>query len=385
MAPLIINPVQQRAERVARHLQEARADVLIAGSATAIAYVAGVNIRPFTAPGTLLVLEASGTLRLLASEADRTAVEHSGYQGNADYWPIGDVGGSGRQAVLAMYLGTFGAGSRVALEGEATQVHGPALAAILSQAESVDAAPILDAAARIKDDEELRLLREAANLADIAYTAVVDRMTPELRAYEIVRNVDRSLRSAGGGDAWSPLEHSAGVTRASHFPKNSLVTLLGRVPETGVLDPGQPLPFALYPLSRLYTGAAGTTIVFEQPSASLKSAADALSAATEAAIAAVAPGVRADEVYAAYKRGLQGAVAPERLDPVIGYSVGTGVGRPLLSAGSSDVLEPGMALSIRTAASLDGGPGIAFQSTVLVTGSGHERLNIVPQRLIHLY
>ncbi|HKU35452.1 MAG TPA: M24 family metallopeptidase [Paenarthrobacter sp.] len=385
MAPLTINPVQQRAERLAHHLQDAHVDVLIAGSPAAIAYAAGLNIRPFTAPGTLLLLEAGGSVRLLASEADRTAVEHSGYQGNADYWPVGDVSGSGRQAVLTMYLAHVGAGSRVALEGDATQVHGPALAAILADAEVTDAAPILDAAARIKDDDELRRLREAANLVDIAYTAVVDRMTPELRAYEIVRNVDRSLRSAGGGDAWSPLEHAAGITRASHFPKNSLVTLLDRIPETGVLHRGEPLPFALYPLSHLYTGAAGTTIVFEPPSASLKNAADALSAATEAAIAAVAPGVRADEVYAAYKRGLGGAIAPGHLDPVIGYSVGTGVGRPLLAAGSGDVLEPGMALSIRTAAAREHGPGIAFQSTVLVTGSGHERLNIVPQRLIHLY
>jgi Xaa-Pro aminopeptidase len=385
MALLTINAVQQRAERVARHLQDAEVDLLIAGSPGAIAYIADVNIRPFTAPGTLLILEAGGTTTILASETDRAAVEASGYHGRADYWPVGDISGTGRQAVLSMYLSSVPAASRVALEDDATQIQGRNLTGILSEATVLDAAPILDAAARIKDNDEIGRLKEAANLADIGYTAVVDRMTPELRVYEIVRNVDRSLRRAGGGDAWSPLEHAAGVTRASQFPKNSLVTLLGRTPETGELDPAQPLPFALYPLSELYTGAAGTTIVFTPPSPSLKSTADALSAAAEAAIAAVAPGVRADEVFAAYKQGLQGAIAADRLNPVIGYSVGTGVGRPLVTAGSEDVLEPGMAISIRTAASHEQGPGVGYQTTLLVTETGHERLNIVPQRLIHLY
>ena len=50
-----------------------------------------------------------------------------------------------------------------------------------------------------RDDGEIALLRDAANLADVAYTAAVDRIHPELRAYEIVRNVDRSVRGAGGG------------------------------------------------------------------------------------------------------------------------------------------------------------------------------------------
>jgi Xaa-Pro aminopeptidase len=61
------------------------------------------------------------------------------------------------------------------------------------------------------------------------------------------------------------------------------------------------------------------------------------------------------------------------------------LGRPLLSATSEEVLEPGMALSVRTAITREQGPGIAFQTTVLVTETGNERLNIVPLRLIELH
>lgn len=370
---MTLTPVQRRVQRVAERMEAARADVLLATSPSAIAYLADLNIRSFTAPGTVLILGPGGNTTLLASEADQPKIAASGYQGLTDFWPLGEDAEERRASVLRRHLAGLPSSSRIAAERGA-QAEG-----------SIAAEPLLDAAMRIKDDDEIRRLRGAADLADIGYTAVVDRMTPELRVYEIVRNVDRSLRRAGGGEFWSPLEHAAGVTRAGYYPARSIATLLGRHEETGVLDPSQPLPFALYPLSENYTGTAGTTIVFETPGPLLRSLADALSDATETALAAIRPGVRADEVFAIHRRALQGTVSPDRLDPVIGYSVGTGLARPLLSATSEEVLEPGMALSVRTAIAREQGPGIAFQTTVLVTETGNERLNIVPLRLIELH
>lgn len=375
---MTLTPAQRRIQRVSEQMEAAGADVLLVSSPSAIAYLADLNIRPFTAPGTVLILGPGANTTLLASEVDQPRIEASGYQGLADYWPLGEDADARRQSVLRMHLAGLRSSAQIAAEGNALQYN------VLQEA-ALPAEPILEAAMRIKDDDEIRRLRAAADLADIGYTAVVDRMTPELRVYEIVRNVDRSLRRAGGGEAWSPLEDAAGVTRAGYYPVGSIATLLGRHVETGVLDPSQPLPFALYPLSENYTGAAGTTIVFESPGPLLRSLAGALSDATETAIHAIRPGARADEVFAAHRMALQGIVSPDRLDPVIGYSVGTGISRPLLSATSEEVLEPGMALSVRTAIARQRGPGIAFQTTVLVTETGNERLNIAPLRLIELH
>lgn len=349
--------------------------MLAVTSPSAIAYLADLNIRSFTAPGTVLILGPGGNTALLASEADQPKIAASGYQGLTDFWPLGEDAEERRDSVLRMHISGLPTSSRIAAE-RGVQTF---------EAARIAAEEVLRAAMRIKDDDEIRRLRAAADLADIGYTAVVDRMTPELRVYEIVRNVDRSLRRAGGGEAWSPLEHVAGVTRAGYCPAGSIATLLGRHVETGALDPGQPLPFALYPLSENYTGAAGTTIVFQAPGPLLRSLAEALSDATETTLEAIRPGVRADEVFATHRQALQGTVSPDRLDPVIGYSVGAGVGRPLLSAGSEEVLEPGMALSVRTALAGEQGPGVVYQTTVLVTERGNERLNIVPMRLIELH
>lgn len=376
-------PLQRRVRRVAEQMEAAGADVLVASSPSAIAYLADVNIRPFSAPGIVLILEPGGNTTLLASEADQPKIAASGYQGLTDFWPLGEDAEDRRESVLRMHLAGLPSSSRIAAERSSLPLS--MLRDSAPAPEPRAAEKILNEAMRLKDDDEVRRLRAAADLADIGYTAVVDRMTPELRVYEIVRNVDRSLRRAGGGGAWSPLEDAAGVTRAGYYPTGSIATLLGRHVETGVLDPAQPLPFALYPLSENYTGAAGTTIVFQTPGPLLRSLAEVLSDATEAAIAAIRPGVRADEVFAAHRKSLQGTVSPDRLDPVIGYSVGTGIGRPLISASSRDVLEPGMVLSVRSAIAREQDPGIAFQTTVLVTETGRERLNIVPLRLIELH
>lgn len=243
---------------------------------------------------------------------------------------------------------------------------------------------MLDAAWATRDDDELRRLRAAANLADIGYTAVVDRLTPDLRVLELVRNVDRSLRSAGGGGFWSPHEDDAGLTADVHYPRSDILALLGRRPETGVLERAAPLPFALYPLSEGYAGAAGTTAVLSPPSAELRSRAELLSDAVQAAIDAIRPGASAGDVHAAFASVARRA-SEEAASQTVGYGIGTGIARPLLVAGSRDEIAPSTAVSVRASlAGDDGEPPVAYQTTVLVTASGAEVLNIVPLRLIEL-
>jgi Xaa-Pro aminopeptidase len=248
------------------------------------------------------------------------------------------------------------------------------------------AEPLLAEAMRLKDDDEIALLREAANLADVAYTATVDRLHPELRAYEIVRNVDRSVRGAGGGGWWSPAESELDLTGMPAFPRGAVVGLLDRRPETGVLDAGAPLPFHLHPLARCYTGASGTTVVFRPPGPALRSAAGRLAEALDAAIGAVSPGARGDEVHRAFSRVAGGSGESEGLS-LLGYAVGTGPGPVVVSERAGGDLEPRMAFCLRaTARTGPARPAVVYQTTVLVTETGAERLDVVvPLRLVELH
>lgn len=377
--------VLRRRGRVIAEMERSGCDFLVASSAGAVGYLTDVDIRPFSGAGTAVVLKSNGDSVLLVSDADRATVEDAGFAGDVRSWPIGPDAWLHRDTLVRdeSFSENGGGQSRGAVETRTGASYQHVLAGIGSP-HLTDAESIIDAAARVRDEDELRRVRQAANLADIGYTAVVDRMHPELRVLEITRNVDRSIRAAGGGGYWSPIEDDAGVTGESLYPLASIATLLGRRRETGVLDPNEPLPFALYPLSEVYAGAAGTTITLSPPSGELRSRAELLGDAVRAAIAAVRPGVNGGEVQSAFARELHGR-ADEASGQPVGYSIGTGINRPHLTAGSRDVLVPGTVVSVRGALSGETSTPVAYQTTVLVTEGGNEVLNTVPIRLIELY
>lgn len=376
----------ERRERVIAQMEKSQRDFLVASSPAAVAYLTDVDIRPFSGRGAAVVLRDDGDMTLLASEADRGFVEGSGFAGRVKTWAIGENARANRDDLVREESRTGGTGplSRGAVETRNADSYRHLLADTRPPSLLTEAERLLDAAALVKDDDELRRLRQAADLADIGYTAVVDRMHPELRVLEIVRNVDRSLRAAGGGGWWSPLEDHA-VTADSLYPHSSIMTLLGRGRESGVLDPVEPLPFALYPLSEVYAGAVGTTVVLTPPSERLRSRAALLTEALHAAVAAIRPGVSGGEVHAAFAAALGDDVDGHVANQVVGYSIGTGAGRPLLTAGSRDVLPPGSVVTVRGSLPGDSAAPVAYQTTVVVTETGNDVLNIVPMRLIELY
>ncbi|GAB3402452.1 Xaa-Pro peptidase family protein [Schumannella luteola] len=351
-----------RRARVAAELDHAGRGAVVAESPAAIAFLTEVDVRGFSGRGPVAVARRDGSVALVASLADRPLIEGAGYDGEVRYWTLG----------------------RTAERTRLREIVAAAAPDAVTPGAPTDT-ELLDAAMRTRDADEIVRLREAANLADIGYTAIVDRMTRDLRSLEIVRNVDRSLRSAGGGGWWSPLERAEGASVMTHYPVQSIAVLLGRGVEPGVLDVASTLPFALYPLSRGYAGAAGTTIVLSAPSAELRSQAEALGAGVQAALAALAPGVTGGQVHAAFAAALGGTVPLADVDPLLGYSIGTGMGGVLIDAHSRDELQPDEAISIRAALPGVGGSGIAFQTTALITESGAEVLNRVPMRLIELY
>lgn len=358
----VVDPVAARRARVVAELDRFGRDAVVAESPAAITFLTDVDVRGFAGRRPVAVARRDGSVVLVASVADSALVDGSGHDGDVRYWTLG----------------------RTAERDRLREIDAAGAPAAINAGAPTDA-ELLDAAMRIRDTDEIERLREAANLADIGYTAVVDRMTRDLRSLEIVRNVDRSLRSAGGGAWWSPLERAEGAGAMTHYPVQSVAVLLGRGVETGVLDVGSTLPFALYPLSRGYAGAAGTTIVLSAPSNALRSQAEALGAGMQAALAVLAPGVSGGEVHAAFAAALGGAVPLADVDPVLGYSLSTGMGGVLVDAHSHDELQPDEAISLRAALPDVGGSGIAFQTTALITENGAERLDRVPMRLIELY
>lgn len=373
--------VRQRRERMAALLAARGLDAVIVDSPAAIAYLSDIDIRAFARQSTAVVLCEDGGIVFVASDVDAISLDTAGYDGERELWSHTSEKSS-FLATLSRTVRLSSGGVRVGVERIGLLPSGTFdfFGASYPPGTIVPAGDVVAEAMRIKDDDEIDRLRAAGILAEIAYTATVDRMNPELRAYEIVRNVDRSLRSAGGAGWWS-LDERNDTQETVCFPHGAIVGLLDRRPETGELDRAAALPFQVHPLSRCYTGGAGTTLVLQKPAEQLRAQADLLSQGIRAALDALSPGVTGQTVHRAF------AAASEGVGAIVGFSIGTGPGETLVSRDADAVLTPRMALTLRAFAPGQAhAPGVFFQSTALITDDGMERLDtVVPLRLIELY
>lgn len=107
-----------------------------------------------------------------------------------------------------------------------------------------------------------------------------------------------------------------------------------------------------------------------------------LQAAQDAAVAAVAPGVTAEQVDAAARMPITNAGFGERFIHRTGHGIGLDVHeQPYIVAGNDLVLEPGMAFSIEPGIYFRGHWGARIEDIVVVTDSGVTRLNHRPRDL----
>ena len=111
----------------------------------------------------------------------------------------------------------------------------------------------------------------------------------------------------------------------------------------------------------------------------------ALQDAQELAVAAVRPGVTAEQVDAAARARLTLAGLGERFLHRTGHGIGLDVHEdPYIVGGNTLALEPGMAFSVEPGVYLDGDWGARIEDIVVVTGDGCERLNTRPRDLVVL-
>ena len=109
---------------------------------------------------------------------------------------------------------------------------------------------------------------------------------------------------------------------------------------------------------------------------------DVVRAAQEAGVAAVRPGVPAEEVDDAARR----VIAAAGYGPYFMHRTGHGIGleeheAPYIVAGNGRRLEAGMAFSVEPGIYLPGEFGVRLEDVVVVTPGGVERLNDAPHDL----
>ena len=237
------------------------------------------------------------------------------------------------------------------------------------------ASDLLSRLRETKDDGEIALMREAAELG----CAVFEETLPELSAaateVEIALGLERRARRAGAermsfdsivaGGARSALPHARPT--GARLPKRGVVTL-----DFGVVWRG-------------YCSDMTRSVHFGRVSPEARAVYDSVLEAQLSATARVAPGVTAGEVDEAARSVLRKA----GLDTFFPHSTGHGVGleiheQPRIGAKQVQELRPGMVITIEPGVYLTGRFGVRIEDMVLVTARGHEVLTTSTKALIEL-
>ncbi len=227
------------------------------------------------------------------------------------------------------------------------------------------ASGLVEAARMVKDEDEIRLIRAAARLGARLFDRVLEVLRPGVAETQVAAEMEYAARSEGAEGMSFPTIVASGPRSALPHARASATPIPRRtfvVCDFGVILCG-------------YCSDRTRTVFVGRPNGDARRVYDAVRRAQLAALAAVKPGVSANDIDQVSRKVLQ----KEGLAKYFTHSTGHGVGLeihegPRLAAGQTEVLKPGMVITIEPGVYVPGRWGVRIEDMVVVTASGCETL-----------
>ena len=236
---------------------------------------------------------------------------------------------------------------------------------------------------QVKDDGEIAQIREAIEIAEMAFEMIRSMMRPENTEKELADSLEYSIRISGGKCGSFPNIVAVGPRAAlPHAPPTSK-----RVSEAPLLlvDWGASGPFFYKSdLTRVLLTHNNSPInsVRRPLDAKIQEVYEVVLNAQRAAIQAVRPGVPVQSVDAAARQVIADAGYGDYFTHSVGHGIGMQVHEaPLMKPGAEMQLQPGMIVTIEPGIYLPDEFGIRIEDDLLVTPDGAEVLTSVPRDL----
>ncbi len=234
-----------------------------------------------------------------------------------------------------------------------------------TDAEVVDISDAIIEARNIKDDEEIRRLRKACDIASEVAEEMVDFIEPGIKEYELAAEMSYRMKKKGAtGDAFDLIASSGPNTAEPHY------TAGDRVIENGdfvLLDFG-----ALYDR---YRSDITRTYVVGKASEKQKKIYDVVSEAQQRALDMIEPGVKGAEVHNAAADYIDGTEFKDKFTHGLGHSIGLATHDGSGLSPSVDItLKPGMVYTVEPGVYLPGFGGVRIEDDIVVTEDGCEVL-----------
>jgi Xaa-Pro dipeptidase len=324
---------------------------------------------------TCLVLPAEGDPALVVP-----ALERPGLDGT----PVCDLGleiaqwtdGTDPYALVADLLVRSGSPNRVAVGDAMPAAHVLRLRAALPSCGQELAAPLLRQLRMRKDAAEIAALTAAGQAIDRVHARMGEWLRVGRTEAQVGADVAAAIVAEGHTCAAFVIVGSGPHGASPHHDVSERVLQAGDVV---VVDIGGPTS------EGYFSDCTRTYSLGEPAHADVANTYAVLQGAQDAAVAAVAPGVTAQQVDAAARVPISDAGFGERFIHRTGHGIGLDVHEdPYIVAGNDLVLEPGMAFSVEPGIYLPGRWGARIEDIVVVGEQGATRLNHRPRDLAAL-
>ena len=243
------------------------------------------------------------------------------------------------------------------------------------KAEFVPVSGVIEKIRLIKTTEEINIIKVACEIADNAFTHILNYIKPGITELDVSNELEFFMRKQGATSSSFDIIVASGVRSA----------LPHGVATNKVIEKGD---FVTLDFGALYNGYISDitrTIAVGQPSDKLVEMYNVVLESQLLALEKVGPGMTGIEADAVARDYLKSKGYGE----AFGHSTGHGIGLevhegPGLSFRSNTILEPNMTVTIEPGVYLPGIGGVRIEDDILITETGNERLTHSTKELIIL-
>jgi len=234
---------------------------------------------------------------------------------------------------------------------------------------------LVESLRRVKDPDEIELMRKAARIADDAFAALTQEIRPGMREKEVALLVDTTLRTLGADkEAFETIAASGPNSACPHAS-----------PTDRVLQAGDFVKLDFGARYRGYNSDITRTLCLGTPSAKQREVYDTVLQAQLKAIEAIVPGRTGREIDAVARDFISSKGYGDNFGHGLGHSLGIEVhDGPGFSRTSDVVLQPGMVMTVEPGIYIEDWGGVRIEDDVLVTETGVEILTHSSKDLLTL-
>lgn len=227
----------------------------------------------------------------------------------------------------------------------------------------------------VKDESEIKRLKDAAKIADDAFEYILSMIKPGISERAVANELEFFMRKHGATSSSFDIIVASGTRSA----------LPHGVASDKVIERGELVTLDFGAYYKGYCSDLTRTIAVGEPDHKLKEIYDIVLKAQKLAVAQIKPGMSGKEADAIARN----YISDNGYGDYFGHSTGHGIGLdihegPTLSMKSTHLLEKGMVVTIEPGIYLSGVGGVRIEDDIVLTEHGNERITYSPKDLIIL-